>query len=191
MTQLSALRLVQPRSELDLDRTPAAPSVQHCQAFRLPPASGLPPALIDTANVIDNTMSALSFIGVDYDPDEPLDEALREVEAQLEGLPETISDQGARIGALVDDIRLTGTETGLISGRLDAIDAGLADAATTIDDYRQAIDDLGLVGDVGTDIAAAIPAARVALLVLALSGVALAIIGWKVAGRFEAVEPGV
>lgn len=149
------------------------------------------PALIDTANVIDNTMSALSFLGVDYDPDEPLDEALREVEAQLDGLPETISDQGARIGALVDDIRQTGTETGLISGRLETIDAGLGDAAATIDDYRQAIDDLGLVGDVGTDIAAAVPAARVALLVLALSGVALAIIGWKVAGRFESVEPGV
>ena len=146
------------------------------------------PALIDTANVIDNTMSALSFLGVDYDPDEPLDEALREVEARLDGLPETISDQGARIGDLVDEIRLTGTETGLISGRLDAIDAGLADAETTIDDYRQAIDDLGLVGDVGTEIAASVPAARVALALLALSGIGLAVIGWKIARRFEAVE---
>lgn len=148
------------------------------------------PALIDTATVIDNTMSALSFIGVDYDPDEPLDQALREVETQLDGLPETISDQGARIGALVDDIRQTGTETGLISGRLETIDAGLGDAAATIEDYRQAIDDLGLVGDVGTEIAAAVPAARVALLLLALSGIALAFLGWKVARRFETAEPG-
>lgn len=143
------------------------------------------PALIDTANVIDNTMSALSFIGVDYDPNQPLDEALLDVEAQLEGLPETISEQGVRIGDLVDDIRLTGTETGLISGRLEAIDAGLADAEATIDDYRQAIDDLGLIADVGSGVESSIPAARVALVVLALSGLGLAFVLWTLARRFE------
>lgn len=147
------------------------------------------PALIDTARVIDDTMQTLSFLGVDYSPDEPLDEALRQVETQLEGLPETIAEQGARIEDLVEELRLTGSDTALIGARLEAIDGNLADAEATIDDYRQAVDDLGLVGDVGTEIAAAVPAARVALALLALSGVALAVIGWTIAGRFEAIEP--
>jgi hypothetical protein len=147
------------------------------------------PALIDTANVIDNTMQTLSFLGVDYDPDKPLDDALREVETQLDGLPETIAEQGDRIQDLVEEIRLTGSDTALIGARLEAIGGNLADAEATIDDYRQAVDDLGLVADVGTEIAAAVPAARVALVLLALSGVAMGIIGWTIAGRFQELDP--
>ncbi len=143
------------------------------------------PALIDTANVIDDTMSALSFLGVSYDPDQPLDDALRQVQTRLDGLPETIAAQGETIGELVDDIERIGTDTATVSGRLEAIDTGLADAEATIDDYRRAISDLGVVSDVGTDIAAAVPAARVTLILLAVSGLSLASLGWIIARRFE------
>lgn len=57
------------------------------------------PGLISTGRVIDNTMRALSFIGVDYDPDVPLDESLTDLEASLAPLPDQIRDQ---VGLLED-----------------------------------------------------------------------------------------
>lgn len=51
------------------------------------------PGLISTGRVIDNTMRALSFVGVDYDPDVPLDESLADLEASLAPLPDQIRDQ--------------------------------------------------------------------------------------------------
>lgn len=51
------------------------------------------PALISTGRVIDNTMQALSFVGVDYDPETPLDESLADLEASLAPLPDQIRDQ--------------------------------------------------------------------------------------------------
>src|SRR5690606_26846779 len=41
------------------------------------------PALIDTADVIDDTMRTLSFLGVEYRPQVPLDDAFGEIQAQL------------------------------------------------------------------------------------------------------------
>lgn len=59
------------------------------------------PGLISTGRVIDNTMQALSFVGVDYDPDVPLDESLADLEASLAPLPDQIRDQVA----LLEDVQ--------------------------------------------------------------------------------------
>lgn len=59
------------------------------------------PGLISTGRVIDNTMRALSFVGVDYDPDVPLDESLADLEASLAPLPDQIRDQVA----LLEDVQ--------------------------------------------------------------------------------------
>lgn len=143
------------------------------------------PALIDTADVIDSTMRTLSIFGVQYEPAMPLDDAFREVQTQLEGLPETIAEQGVRLEALVSEIEQTGIETGTLSSRVLAIEENLMDAQSTIADYRVAIG--GLTGLAGTEsrISTAIPIARVSLVVLALSGLALAGIGWAIGGRLR------
>ncbi|MFP4073964.1 MAG: hypothetical protein ACLFVZ_07980 [Actinomycetota bacterium] len=86
------------------------------------------PGLISTGNVIDNTMRALSFVGVDYDPDVPLDESLADLEASLAPLPDQIRDQVALLEDVqtdLEDIADDGRELSavLLEARLDMMAA--------------------------------------------------------------------
>ena len=86
------------------------------------------PGLISTARVIDNTMLALSFVGVAYDPDVPLDDSLVDLEASLAPLPGQIRDQMALLDdvqADLEDIAADGRELSgvLLEARLDMMAA--------------------------------------------------------------------
>lgn len=86
------------------------------------------PGLISTGRVIDNTMRALSFVGVDYDPDVPLDESLSDLEASLAPLPDQIRDQVALLEEVqtdLEDIAEDGRELSgvLLEARLDMMAA--------------------------------------------------------------------
>lgn len=59
------------------------------------------PAAIQAAAAIDGTLRALSFVGVNYDPDEPFDSSLRRVDDALRDLPGDLRRQSASIGELV------------------------------------------------------------------------------------------
>lgn len=144
------------------------------------------PALIDTASVIDNTMRTLSVLGVDYRPQVPLDEAFGDVQTQLDGLPETINQQGENLQTLVEEMRGMGTETGLLSGQIDTIERNLADTQVTLSDYSQAVDSLGRLTELSDQIEASIPVGRAALVALALSGLILGAIGWHLGSRLTA-----
>jgi methyl-accepting chemotaxis protein len=62
------------------------------------------PPLISTSRVIDGTMRALSLVGVDYDPDEPLDEALTNLENSLAPIPDQIRQQAALLAEVEGDL---------------------------------------------------------------------------------------
>lgn len=143
------------------------------------------PALVDTAAVIDETMRTLSVLGVDYRPQVPLDDALRDVETQLEGLPESIRGQGEKLEALADEIRTTGADAELLTGRIDAIAQNLDDARATLDDYQTALGDLDRLSDLGDRVTSLMPVARIALVVMALTGVALGTTGWQMSNRLS------
>lgn len=86
------------------------------------------PGLISTGRVIDNTMRALSFAGVDYDPDLPLDESLADLEASLAPLPDQIREQVELledVEADLQDIADDGRELSavLLEARLDMMAA--------------------------------------------------------------------
>ena len=86
------------------------------------------PALISTSSVIDNTMRALSLVGVDYDPEVPLDEALADLEESLAALPEQIRQQSALVGDVqtdLDQIAEDGRELSavLLEARLEMVEA--------------------------------------------------------------------
>lgn len=85
------------------------------------------PGLISTSRVIDNTMRALSFVGVDYDPEVPLDESLIELEASLAPLPDQIRDQADAVGQISADLDRIAEEGRELSGilletRIDMLD---------------------------------------------------------------------
>jgi hypothetical protein len=86
------------------------------------------PGLISTSGVIDSTMRALRLVGVDYDPQMPLDESLERLEASLAPVPGQIRDQvalledvQADLDQIVEDGR--GLAAVLLEARLDMVAA--------------------------------------------------------------------
>jgi chromosome segregation ATPase len=62
------------------------------------------PPIIATSRVIDGTMRALSLVGVDYDPDAPLDLALTDLETSLAPIPDQIRQQADLLAEVEDDL---------------------------------------------------------------------------------------
>jgi hypothetical protein len=94
------------------------------------------PALVSTGRVIDRTMRALSLVGVDYDPDVPLDEALAVVEESLRPIPDQLREQVVLLETVQSDLEQIGLDAGalaavLLEARIDmmATERALASAA--------------------------------------------------------------
>ncbi len=145
------------------------------------------PAIISTASVVDNTMRALSFVGVDYDPDQPLDDAIRDLENSLSPLPDQIREQAESLRGLTADIDEIQAESGalaavLLTARIDLMDAGdsldsaAANARAAVEQMRAVEDDLDgyalLARVVVLAIAVALAAASAAPLLIGRSYVA-------------------
>lgn len=93
------------------------------------------PALIDTARVIDRTMSGLALFGVDYDPAVPLDESLIEIDARLAEIPELLGAQQATLQGVAADLGGFSSSTIEIAEDLGAIRVRLSEASVVLADY--------------------------------------------------------
>jgi hypothetical protein len=95
------------------------------------------PSLIQVAAVIDRTLSALSALplGPRYNPDEPFDESLREVQRSLAGVPDDLRVQAALIREAGANLREVGEGTDAIAGDLAAITGGLEQAVEILRSY--------------------------------------------------------
>lgn len=86
------------------------------------------PALTDTSRVVDRTMRALSFVGVDYDPEVPLDESLTALEQSLAPIPDQLRGQVELFETVQTDIDQIAEEAGSLSAvlletRIDMMEA--------------------------------------------------------------------
>lgn len=120
------------------------------------------PALIDVAAVIDRTLGALSRVpfGPDYDPDEPFDDSLREIQRQMDGLPEGLREQAALIrdgqrglSDLGRGVEGLADEVGAMAATLAAADELLDEYASTAGEAQQVIADSD--SSLGTQLAVA------------------------------------
>lgn len=62
------------------------------------------PGLIRVAGLIDNTLRAARFLGVDYNPDKPFDEAIMDLDRSLEGMPADLRTQANLLEQSTADI---------------------------------------------------------------------------------------
>lgn len=90
------------------------------------------PGLIRTGRLIDRTLRALTFVGVDYDPDVPLDEALESLRDSLSPLPEEIRDQAELLRAAGEDLREIGQDAGSLAASLLEIRIDLLEAERVV-----------------------------------------------------------
>ena len=103
------------------------------------------PGLIEASNVIDSTLSSLSFIGVPYNPGVPLDEAFIALDRQLEPLPQELRNNADIIARLIPEADGFHTETVLLTRQIEAIRLSVVDARSVIADYQSQAERLDAV----------------------------------------------
>jgi ABC-type transporter Mla subunit MlaD len=113
------------------------------------------PTLIEVAEVMDATLRALSALpfGPSYDPNEPFDESLRAVQAELDGLPEDLRVQAALIREAGANLGTVGVGTEAIADDLAGLRDTLDTAASVLGDYARTADEArALVQDSESDL---------------------------------------
>lgn len=143
------------------------------------------PALIEAGAVVDDTLSTLALFGVEYRPEVPFDQALRDVRDSLDGLPDAIEEQGAGLEELAPQVESVGETATSLAERIRTTRSQLRNAEVILDDYRTIVADLEeTVSDAGRPVRAA-GVIRVLLVVSALTGFGLGAVLWRLA----ALEP--
>lgn len=94
------------------------------------------PGLIEASAVIDSTLSALAFFGVNYNPDTPLDEAFIEMERELATLPESLRENALLLSELVPDVQGFRLQTELLGVQVGEIQTTVQEAGEIIGSYQ-------------------------------------------------------
>ncbi len=151
-------------------------------ADSLESAVGTLPALVDTGRIIDRTMRTLSLVGVDYDPDVPLDESLASLEESLRPIPSQLRAQVEALEAVRTDIDVVARDTGSLAATLLEARIEMAEAEETLADtgenVTRAAESLASIeADLDTyDILSKVVVAAIALALLS-SGLAPLLLG--------------
>lgn len=125
------------------------------------------PAMIDTARVIDTTMQALSFLGVDYRPAVPLDESLEAVSEDLAPLSESLRAQAGPLAQAAMEIESVGEAVEVVGENVNSITAELAGSRELVTRYQTAAAEATeVVSDVSTSFNGQVTLARILLLAL-------------------------
>lgn len=122
-----------------------------------------------TAGVIDGTLTALSFFGVDYDPEVPLDEAIDDLERRLAEIPADLRRQGPLIESAADSLNDFGSDTLVIAGDLSDLRRELIATAGTVAGYQTTIGEVELLlDDVETNLTGPLGALKWVMAIIAL-----------------------
>ncbi len=98
------------------------------------------PGLIEAGAVIDTTLSGLALLGVPYDPEVPLDDAFRQLDAELAPLAQSLRDNAVTIAELVPQAEGFRTETLLLAGQVEEMRTNVEAARAVIENYRLTAD---------------------------------------------------
>ncbi len=128
------------------------------------------PQVISTAGVIDSTMRALRFVGVDYDPSAPLDESLQEVDDQLAEIAPSLRGQRDGLETVGAGLDAVATQGDTLVGDVAAVAADLEAARGVFDEFRTAADEAAvLTTELADRLSWQSGVAQIALVVLALA----------------------
>lgn len=134
------------------------------------------PAAVQAAGAIDDTLRALSLLGVNYDPDEPFDTSLMAMQDALSTLPEQLSDQAAAIRGLVPLSSRFADDAAALSGSLTSLGDGLDNTRQLIESYRGTMEQAqGVVDQTGSGLGTQVWLLRLLVVVAGLAGIALSI----------------
>ena len=111
------------------------------------------PAIESAAAVVDGALRVLSFVGVEYDPEIPFEDAIAELEAAIAPLPNQLRAQAAPLEALADDFEEFGEATEEISVDLVALQVQLDEAERLLGTYASTAEEAtAVVTDIRSDL---------------------------------------
>lgn len=135
---------------------------------------GTMPAAIQAAGAIDSTLRALSLLGVDYDPEQPFDEALMAIDAALEGLPGQLSAQAGAVRELVPSAERFSADAAIIAASMTAMGEDLERSGEVLESYQVTIDEARvIIEDTESSFSSNVWMLRGLVLMAGITGVAL------------------
>ena len=128
------------------------------------------PAMIDTARVIDRTMRALSFLGVNYEPAIPLDQSLSAVSAEMVPLSQSLRSQAEPLAQAAAEIETVGGNVESVGESVRAITDQVSGSRELVVEYQQAATEAStVVSEVAANFDRQIDLARILLFTLAVA----------------------
>jgi len=144
------------------------------------------PAAIQAANAVDGTLRALSFVGVDYDPDEPFGESLSRVNTALSTLPNEIRTQSESLRRLIPSAEQLAGDTEGLASSLEEVEESLAGFTSLTATYQATIDEAETaIAATSETIDLNIWMIRALILTTGLLGVLVGIVLWSLAQRLD------
>ncbi len=146
------------------------------------------PAAIQTANAIDGTLRALSFVGVDYDPERPFGESLSNVNTALTTLPGEIRAQSEALRLLIPSADQLASDTDDLSASLDEVRAALVGFTSLTATYQTTLEEAETtIAATSDSIDASIWLIRAVILTAGVLGVLVGLVLWSLAQRLDSL----
>jgi hypothetical protein len=177
------------------DTGPALDSLRGLTGTTLPQAIGSTRQALgsaqETARVADRVLGALSFLGLDYSPEVPLNVAIGRVSESLAPLPADLANVSNGLDAADANLAELTASLGEVGAGVEGIREGVGDALGVVDQYQEIVGDLrGEVAGVAETAPGWIGWARLwsflFLSAIALGQIGLLAQGWELLGRAEA-----
>lgn len=141
------------------------------------------PELIASTSVLEPTLRSLSFLGVEYDPEVPLNRTLRQLRRSLRPLPGELRASGERLASLSGDTAMLASQLNELALTVDAIADDLAEAEALFSEQAEAAEAAReLVDGERAQLPVLERRARVVLVIfgaaIGITQLALALVGW-------------
>lgn len=133
------------------------------------------PTLIEVGATIDSTLRAVGTLSGDasYDPEEPFDQTLRELQEDLDGIPDDLRAQAATIDDAGDNLREVGAQGEAVAASIGEIGDSIDRAGEVLAQYQVAATDArALIEDTTSDLGRRVLVLRVLVVLLGVAFVA-------------------
>ncbi len=132
------------------------------------------PGMIDTARVIDRTMNALAFLGIEYQPATPLDRSLAAVANELGPLSEELRAQSVPLAEAANQLRVVGQSVDEVGQSVRSMTEQLTGSRDLVTSYQEAANDANrIVAEISESFDRQFLLARVLLLALGLMAIVM------------------
>ncbi len=99
------------------------------------------PAVISSAELLNDTLGALAFLGIDFRPETPFAESLGRIDDSLADLGADLQQQAPGLARIAADFRTFGDDTATLATDLEELSGQVSAATVLFDEYAGTLGD--------------------------------------------------